>query len=581
MSNNKRTQKRLPALLALFTILAFSMSGCSGGEGTATVASPSGVTPTTSLSTGAAVIGTVPGTLIEAFCDNGSYYSTTSTQNGTSEHPFNLQLPADIGCRLVMTTNEGTADEVVSPIGFLDINNEVNTRLTLADNSTVDLGFVPLPMSRAEASNNDINGDGILDAPFILDNYQDQGAINPLKHMDSDHDGIKDWQDEDHGDPLHAGTANDILDKDMDGIPNNYDHDFIPEANDTDGDGIPDRMDVNPENHKDQNSRLAGDHDGDGYHDSDRDHDGFLDEDHDRDGEPDNNQTIGLTGANAGAILFGSYCSSCHLPDGYDLGTVSAEAIGAALNGVPDMVGVAALVTGQDYQALADFINMNGHDSGWAIEENHGGYVKINGVDVCAACHGADLNGNVSIPSCYSCHDNKWGAGPGPLPTPPSGPGANRAPVADAGPNQNVIIGDTVNLDGSGSHDADNDILSYNWSMPGSPPGSAAALPNPYIINPAFIADVAGTYTIQLVVNDGTANSNTATMNVTATPVIDGASLYGTNCAMCHGPLATSSKRGASAAKIQSAINNNRGGMGRLNTFASAEISAIAAVLTP
>ena len=41
----------------------------------------------------------------------------------------------------------------------------------------------------------------------------------------------------------------------------------------------------------------------------------------------------------------------------------------------------------------------------------------------------------------------------------------------------------------------------------------------------------------------------------TPTPVTDGAALYASNCAGCHGALASSAKAGATAARTQTAIN--------------------------
>lgn len=109
-------------------------------------------------------------------------------------------------------------------------------------------------------------------------------------------------------------------------------------------------------------------------------------------------------------------------------------------------------------------------------------------------------------------------------PTPPIPPTpGNKPPVADAGPDQNdVAIGDTVQLDGSGSTDPDGDSLTYEWTMKTKPAGSAAALSSTTAKKPTFTADEYGSYTIELVVNDGKVDSNTASVTVTtvAAPVL-------------------------------------------------------------
>jgi mono/diheme cytochrome c family protein len=51
-----------------------------------------------------------------------------------------------------------------------------------------------------------------------------------------------------------------------------------------------------------------------------------------------------------------------------------------------------------------------------------------------------------------------------------------------------------------------------------------------------------------------------STSNAPGAP--DGAALYASNCSGCHDALATSTKRGRTAAAIQSAISGNKGGMG-------------------
>jgi hypothetical protein len=94
--------------------------------------------------------------------------------------------------------------------------------------------------------------------------------------------------------------------------------------------------------------------------------------------------------------------------------------------------------------------------------------------------------------------------------------GGNTAPVANAGPDQSVQVGATVTLNGSGSTDADKNALTYDWSFVSIPSGSAATLSNPTATTPSFVADKAGPYVVQLVVNDGTVNSTPETVTIAA-----------------------------------------------------------------
>lgn len=96
----------------------------------------------------------------------------------------------------------------------------------------------------------------------------------------------------------------------------------------------------------------------------------------------------------------------------------------------------------------------------------------------------------------------------------------NSPPTADAGPDQTVNVGDTVVLDGSGSSDPDNDDLTYQWSFVSVPQGSTATLSDPASVNPTFVPDIAGTYEVQLIVNDGSVNSAPDVVVITANPIV-------------------------------------------------------------
>jgi hypothetical protein len=88
--------------------------------------------------------------------------------------------------------------------------------------------------------------------------------------------------------------------------------------------------------------------------------------------------------------------------------------------------------------------------------------------------------------------------------------GSNRAPVASAGPDQKGHIRRTVTLDGSGSTDPDNNIVSYFWEQTGGP---SVTLSDSGVIQPQFLADVpaSSSLTFRLTVTDagGLSSSDT------------------------------------------------------------------------
>jgi PKD repeat protein len=90
----------------------------------------------------------------------------------------------------------------------------------------------------------------------------------------------------------------------------------------------------------------------------------------------------------------------------------------------------------------------------------------------------------------------------------------NSKPVARAGVDQSHSVGSTVTLTGSASSDVDGDTLSYLWSLTSKPANSTASLSDPSAVQPTFIIDKPGNYTVQLIVSDGTVNSDPATVTI-------------------------------------------------------------------
>ncbi len=71
-----------------------------------------------------------------------------------------------------------------------------------------------------------------------------------------------------------------------------------------------------------------------------------------------------------------------------------------------------------------------------------------------------------------------------------------------------------------------------------------------------------------------------ALVSTTPPPPTDGPTLYASNCAACHNPLATSTKLNRTATQIQAAITANAGGvMGTLSNLTPTQVQAIATAL--
>lgn len=120
------------------------------------------------------------------------------------------------------------------------------------------------------------------------------------------------------------------------------------------------------------------------------------------------------------------------------------------------------------------------------------------------------------------------------------GPCGTRAPTVAMQTAGNGPVGARTLLDATGSQSPDDfrslvsnvqqlfpagcgldELVSYNWSLTSVPVASTAAIDSPTLVDPSFVPDKAGAYTIQLTVSDGR-NHTTRTAAFNATSVSAG-----------------------------------------------------------
>lgn len=92
----------------------------------------------------------------------------------------------------------------------------------------------------------------------------------------------------------------------------------------------------------------------------------------------------------------------------------------------------------------------------------------------------------------------------------------NHPPVASAGADRSVQVGELVMLDAGASTDEDGDALTYSWSLGVAPAGSAAALASSTGRQTAFVPDRPGSYVVVLSAFDGKAASGPVLLVVSA-----------------------------------------------------------------
>jgi hypothetical protein len=106
-------------------------------------------------------------------------------------------------------------------------------------------------------------------------------------------------------------------------------------------------------------------------------------------------------------------------------------------------------------------------------------------------------------------------------------------PLADAGPDQEVDEGGTVQFDGSGSSD-DVAIVSYEWSFVHA--GESVFLDG---VDPSFNFQIPGTYVVTLTVTDGEDNDADGTMTVTVLDVTAPVARAGDDITVDQGMMVT------------------------------------------
>ncbi len=103
------------------------------------------------------------------------------------------------------------------------------------------------------------------------------------------------------------------------------------------------------------------------------------------------------------------------------------------------------------------------------------------------------------------------------------------APVAVVDEHVYVNIGETAVLDGSESHDPDGDPLTFRWTQTD---GDAVELDDETAAVASFVATTAGQATFELVVSDGSLDSDPAQVVVRVFPAGDGADGKGCDCGL-------------------------------------------------
>jgi hypothetical protein len=130
--------------------------------------------------------------------------------------------------------------------------------------------------------------------------------------------------------------------------------------------------------------------------------------------------------------------------------------------------------------------------------------------------------------------------------------GENLPPTASAGPDQLVLVNQSVALDGS-AVDPDGDSITYAWHFTSQPIGSAAQPIEPTVTNTTFVPDLPGVYVATLTPGDflGPGISASATITVITATMYAEIQLQAVAAHMAELPADAVTTRGNQNALIQ------------------------------
>ncbi len=271
-----------------------------------------------------------------------------------------------------------------------------------------------------------------------------------------------------------------------------------------------------------------------------------------------------------GTTLYGHMCASCHsaLANTTIQGN-TASAIQSAIDQNVGNMGFLSTLTSAEVQAIADVL-----PGATPVDPTQ----PIDGTTVysnsCASCHGALASTSIqgrTASSIQSAIDQNIG-NMGFLSTLTT---EEVQAVADVLPTA-TPVDPTQPVDGTALYTSEcagcHGTLA-NTNKPGRTATAIQSAIDQNVGNMGFLSTLT-TEEVQAI-----ADVLPAAPPVDPTQPVDGAALYSTSCASCHGTLANTNKPGRTATAIQSAIDQNVGNMGFLSTLTTEEVQAIADVL--